>query len=57
MYHLGVVRALIESKLYDDIKVISGTSGGSIMVSEEFVLRQRNFFAVSQLWNVPPCLS
>ena len=30
MYHLGVVRALIESKLYDDIKVISGTSGGAI---------------------------
>jgi len=30
MYHLGVIRALIESKLYDDIKVISGTSGGSI---------------------------
>lgn len=30
MYHLGTVRALIESKLYDDIKVISGTSGGSI---------------------------
>ena len=30
MYHLGVVRALIESKLYEDIKVISGTSGGSI---------------------------
>jgi general stress protein CsbA len=30
MYHLGVIKALIESKLYDDIKVISGTSGGSI---------------------------
>ena len=30
MYHLGTIRALIESKLYDDIKVISGTSGGSI---------------------------
>lgn len=30
MYHLGIVRALIESKQYDDIKVISGTSGGSI---------------------------
>lgn len=27
MYHLGVIRALIESGLYDDIKVISGTSG------------------------------
>jgi predicted acylesterase/phospholipase RssA len=30
MYHLGVVKALIESKQYDNIKVISGTSGGSI---------------------------
>ena len=30
MYHVGVIRALIESKLYDDIRVISGTSGGSI---------------------------
>jgi predicted acylesterase/phospholipase RssA len=30
MYHLGTVRALIESQLYDDMKVISGTSGGSI---------------------------
>lgn len=30
MYHLGVIRALIESKLYNDITVISGTSGGSI---------------------------
>jgi predicted acylesterase/phospholipase RssA len=30
MYHLGVIRALIESRLYDDISVISGTSGGSI---------------------------
>ena len=30
MYHLGVVRALIESNVYHDIKVISGTSGGSI---------------------------
>jgi Patatin-like phospholipase len=30
MYHLGTVRALIQSNLYDDIKVISGTSGGSI---------------------------
>jgi hypothetical protein len=30
MYHLGTVRALIEGSLYDDIKVISGTSGGSI---------------------------
>jgi predicted acylesterase/phospholipase RssA len=30
MYHLGTMRALIESNVYDDIKVISGTSGGSI---------------------------
>ena len=30
MYHLGTMRALIDSNVYDDIKVISGTSGGSI---------------------------
>mmetsp|Transcript_12867 Transcript_12867/g.18900 ORF Transcript_12867/g.18900 Transcript_12867/m.18900 type:complete len:817 (+) Transcript_12867:168-2618(+) len=30
MYHLGTIRALIESNSYGDIKVISGTSGGSI---------------------------
>jgi len=30
MYHLGTVRALIESGAYDQIKVVSGTSGGSI---------------------------
>lgn len=30
MYHLGSIRALIDSDLYDDIHVISGTSGGSI---------------------------
>ena len=30
MYHLGTMRALIQSKLYHKIKVISGTSGGSI---------------------------
>lgn len=30
MYHLGTLRALIDARLYDDIKVISGTSGGSI---------------------------
>jgi len=30
MYHLGTLRALIDANLYDDIKVISGTSGGSI---------------------------
>jgi hypothetical protein len=30
MYHLGAIRALIDSDLYDDIHVISGTSGGSI---------------------------
>mmetsp|Transcript_25997 Transcript_25997/g.36443 ORF Transcript_25997/g.36443 Transcript_25997/m.36443 type:complete len:858 (+) Transcript_25997:1-2574(+) len=30
MYHLGTIRALIQSKVYDDIQVVSGTSGGSI---------------------------
>lgn len=30
MYHLGIVRALIESGLYQQFPVISGTSGGSI---------------------------
>ena len=30
MYHLGTIRALIQSNLYHNIKVISGTSGGSI---------------------------
>lgn len=30
MYHLGTIRALIQSDLYSSIKVISGTSGGSI---------------------------
>lgn len=30
MYHLGTVRALIESGAYGQIKVVSGTSGGSI---------------------------
>lgn len=30
MYHAGLIKALIESKVYDAIKVISGTSGGSI---------------------------
>lgn len=30
MYHLGTMRALIDSNLYQKIKVISGTSGGSI---------------------------
>ena len=30
MYHLGTIRALVDSELYDDIHVISGTSGGSI---------------------------
>lgn len=33
MYHLGIIRALIQSRLYDDIKVISGTSGGSIIAA------------------------
>jgi hypothetical protein len=30
MYHLGTVKALIDANLYHKIKVISGTSGGSI---------------------------
>jgi hypothetical protein len=30
MYHLGSIRALVDSELYSDIHVISGTSGGSI---------------------------
>jgi len=30
MYHLGTIKALCESDRYDDIQVISGTSGGSI---------------------------
>ena len=30
MYHLGTIRSLILSGCYEDIKVISGTSGGSI---------------------------
>lgn len=29
-YHLGTIRALIQSKLYRYIRVVSGTSGGSI---------------------------
>ena len=33
MYHGGLLRALIESKLYKDITVVSGTSGGSIMAA------------------------
>lgn len=33
MYHTGVIRALIESKLYDDIKVISGSSGGAVLAA------------------------
>lgn len=30
MYHIGVLRTLIQSNLYSSIPVISGTSGGSI---------------------------
>ncbi|KAL7560178.1 hypothetical protein ACA910_016607 [Epithemia clementina (nom. ined.)] len=33
MYHVGIIRALIQSKLYPDISVISGTSGGSIIAA------------------------
>lgn len=34
MYHLGTIKALAESGIYDDIKVISGTSGGSITAAQ-----------------------
>ena len=30
MYHIGVLRGMLQSKLYEDITVISGTSGGAI---------------------------
>jgi predicted acylesterase/phospholipase RssA len=30
MYHLGTIKALCESNVYNDIEIISGTSGGSI---------------------------
>eukprot|EP00804_Cyclotella_cryptica_P028617 CCRYP_020604-RC/>CCRYP_020604-RC protein AED:0.05 eAED:0.05 QI:234/1/1/1/0.83/0.71/7/170/964 len=30
MYHLGTIKALVESRRYEQIHVISGTSGGSI---------------------------
>lgn len=30
MYHLGTIRALIESGVYKNVSVVSGTSGGSI---------------------------
>jgi len=33
MYHLGSIKALCESGHYDDIPVISGTSGGSIVAA------------------------
>ena len=33
MYHMGVIRALIESGNYKDIRVISGASGGSIITA------------------------
>jgi len=33
MYHSGVVRALIEANLYKNVKVVSGTSGGSIIAA------------------------
>jgi predicted acylesterase/phospholipase RssA len=45
MYHVGTIRALVESKVWGDIPVISGTSGGSIsaamcaMKTEEELLR------------------
>jgi len=45
MYHVGTIRALLQSKVWGDIPVISGTSGGSIsaamcaMKTEEELLR------------------
>jgi predicted acylesterase/phospholipase RssA len=45
MYHLGVVRALIESKVYNDIKVISGTSGGSITAAMCAIKRPDELYA------------
>lgn len=33
MYHLGTIKALVESNLYEHIHVISGTSGGSIVAA------------------------
>lgn len=30
MYHLGVIKALVEAGVYEHIPVVSGTSGGSI---------------------------
>lgn len=33
MYHVGTIKALCESKLYERIHVISGTSGGSIIAA------------------------
>lgn len=38
MYHMGLIRALIESKLYQDIKVVSGTSGGSILAAVRMII-------------------
>jgi hypothetical protein len=45
MYHMGVIRALLESGSYQHIRVISGASGGSIatamcaMMNEELLLK------------------
>jgi len=33
MYHAGIIRALIEANVYKDIRVVSGTSGGSIIAA------------------------
>ena len=44
MYHLGTVRALIDADLYDDIKVISGTSGGSISAACCAMLTTKELF-------------
>jgi hypothetical protein len=44
MYHLGTIRALIQSGMYDNIKVISGTSGGSIAAACCAMFTSREIF-------------
>ncbi|GMH79748.1 hypothetical protein TrST_g5355 [Triparma strigata] len=41
MYHIGVVKTLIEAGIYEGIPVISGTSGGSITAAFCATLNQR----------------